>query len=390
MNPPDLDRHITELWDDLPNHTGTAKAEHLMVLADHLMKADRHREALPVLETAEELCIEGSVQWLAGRAAHNRAVVLGELGRPAEQLEAERVSIARYLADDRRDLAGCSRMALAFHLRTAGRLAEATKTFEAALDDFTATRERGHRAQALLSLLETELLRGRYRMAQRLLPKTHEAAAQAAPVADVARFHELAAEVLLARHGSRLAIRATRKARAVWDALDDEEQVARCDILLATLELQTGASDLDELERRFLDLRAERQLADDPAGVARCDLGLGHLVVARGLDDLALPRFEDAATVFDACALVADAAEAEAHAAACLGRLDPSPESVGRLRAAAAQLRRLHRTRGELGARLELAAMLRAVGDDLAASAEEKRAEAIVARSGIVPPGPPR
>lgn len=43
MNPPETDPPTTELWDEIPKFFGTARADLLMELAEHLMEAERCR-----------------------------------------------------------------------------------------------------------------------------------------------------------------------------------------------------------------------------------------------------------------------------------------------------------------------------------------------------------
>jgi tetratricopeptide (TPR) repeat protein len=378
MNPPDLDGRITELWDAIPTTIGTARADLLLELADRLMEAERHDEALPVLETAEELFVEHGPGWLAGRAAHNRGVVLGHLGRRDELLAAERESIQHYAEGQRHDLAGCSRMSLGFHLRAGGQIAEALASFLTAEADFRATGEQAHRANALLAVVESEVDLGRFPSAERRIHPTLAALASTAPVPSVARLHELAAQVFEVRRGPELALKALRNARAVWDALDEEGDVARCDIRTAVLTIGT---DGPEAASTILQtLRLERQEAGDVPGVAACDRGLGLAALERNQPHQALRRFEDAAAVFHASALFADAVECNALAAeatAAVGRAEEARKALTRL---LPSLARHHRPVAELRARLRLTELLLAAGDTRGALREAKRAESIARR----------
>lgn len=300
MNPPETDPAIAELWDEIPKVFGTARADVLMELAEHLMEAERHSEAVPVLETSQELYVEAGVDWMAGRVAHNLGVALGHLGREAEQRAAEQESIERFERAQRRDLAGCSRMSLGLHLRKAGRLKEALAAFRAAACDFADANEPLHKANALLAELEAEVDLGRFPVAARLLGPALHALAPVAPVASVARLHELAAQVFEVRNGPAAAQPILRRARAVWDALDDQDEVAKCDIRSAVLLIYTDRP--EAAATTLQSLRPERQEAGDPAGVAACDHGLGVAALARKRPLQALRLFDDAATVFQAAA----------------------------------------------------------------------------------------
>ncbi len=381
MNPHDVDTRIAELWEGIPEATGTARADLLMELADHLMEAERHSEALPVLETAEELFVEAGVDWLVGRAAHNRGVVLGRLGRPDEQLEAEYESISAYERGQRQDLSGCSRMALGIHLRAAGRLKEAAAAFRAAVEDFSASDEMEHRGHAMVAVLEAEIDLGRLAPAERLLQPTLAVVAATAPVPVVASVHLLAAQVLEARRGPAAALHALRNARAVWDALGDDDSVATCDIRTAVLTIDTeGPKAAVKLLR---DLRPERQLAGDVAGVAACDRGLGLAALARHRPQQALRYLDIAATVFQACALFADAAECESLAGSALAQLGRTSEAIDQLRRVAPTLATLDRPLAEMAARLTLADLLVSEGDPRRAAKEAKRAASIARRAQL-------
>jgi len=378
MDSPDTDRRIAELWDGIPASAGPARADLLLELADHLMEADRDSEALPVLETAQDLLVDAGDDRLAGRAAHNRGVVLGRLFRPDEQLAAEGEAITFYERAQRRDLAGCSRMSLGFHLRTAGRLREALAVFLLAEEDFGATHERGHLANAMLAIVEAQVDLGRFPAAHRRLRSTLKVLADAAPVAAVARLHELAATVFEVRSGSEVASRALRNARAVWDALDEEMHVAACDRGIAVL---TVGADPKAASDVLKQLRLERQEAGDVDGVTACDRGIGLALLARRRPHQALRCFDDAAAVFQACALFADAAECESLAAAALIGLGRDDEAAARIRAALPALST--RPRAEAAARACLAALLLKAGEPKAALREAKRAESI-ARRGLL------
>jgi tetratricopeptide (TPR) repeat protein len=381
MNPPDLASRISELWDELPSATGTARGDLLMELGEHLLEADRHSEALPVLETAQELFEDAGIDLLAGRAAHNRGVILGHLGRPDEQLAAERNSIDLYELAQRRDLAGCSRMSLGIHLRDRGHVKEALPVFEAALEDFTAAGERFHRGSALMAILDAHVDLGRFSAATRFLRPTLAALAAHAPIPAVATLHGVAAAIHDARGKTEDALARIRQARAIWDALDDEEEVARCDIRSAVLSITTDGPEAAITTLQAL--RPERQEAGDVAGVAASDRGLGLAALARRHPHQALRRFDDAAAVFHACALFSDSAECDALAARALADLGRCDEARARLRAAVPVLERLHRPRAEAGARVLLSRLLLDAGDTKAALREAKRAESI-ARRGIL------
>lgn len=381
MNPPDLDRRITELWDEYPTAVGTARGDLLLELADHLMEADRPREALPVLETAEDLFLELGLEWLAGRAAHNRGVVLGHLGRADEQLAAEQQSIHHYTNGQRHDLAGCSRMSLGFHLRAAGRMKEALAAFLAAEHDFRAADERLHLGNALLAILEVEVDLGRFPSAERRVRPTLAVLAATAPVPTVARLHELAADVFEVRCGPAMAQRALRNARAIWDALDEEGDVAKCDIRSAVLAIATDGP--ETATTTLLGLRAERQEMGDVPGVAACDRGLGLAALAGAQPVPARRRFEDAAAVFQASALFADAVECDALAAEAAAQAGAPDQARCELARLVPSLARHHRPRAELRARLELGRLLLAAGDRRAARREAGRAASIARRGGL-------
>jgi tetratricopeptide (TPR) repeat protein len=382
MDSPDTDRRITELWDGIPSAVGTARAGLLLELADHLMEAERHDEALPVLETAHDLLVEAGDDRLAGRAAHNRGVVLGCLSRPDERIAAEHEAIDHYERAQRRDLSGCSRMALGFHLAAAGRVKEALPVFLAAEADFKLADERLHLGNAMLAIMEALVDLGRFPAAERRLRPTLAVLAATAPVPAVARLHELAAIVFENRRGTDLAQKALRNARAVWDALDEETHVAACDIRNAVL---TVGADPKAASMVLKQLRLDRQAAGDVDGVAACDRGLGLAAATRHRPHQALRRFEDAAAVFQACALFADAAECDALAAGALADLGRHDEAVNRFRQALPALAALHRPRAEAEARVRLAQLLLVAGDTKAALREAKRAESI-ARRGIINP----
>lgn len=383
MNPPETDPPMTELWDEIPKVFGTARADVLMELAEHLMEAERHSEAVPVLETSRELYVEAGVDWMAGRVAHNLGVALGHLGREAEQLAAEQESIERFERAQRRDLAGCSRMSLGLHLRKAGHLKEALAAFRAAAGDFADANEPLHRANALLAELEAELDLGRFPAAARLLGPALQALAPVAPVGSVARLHELAAQVFEVRSGPAAAQPILRRARAVWNALDDEDEVAKCDIRSAVLLIDTDGP--EAAATTLQSLRPERQEAGDPAGVAACDHGLGLAALARKRPHQALRLFDDAATVFQACGLLGEAAESEALAAIAMVALGRSSDALPQLRRVAPVLAACHRPRAEVDARLALARLFLAAGDAKAALREAKRAESL-ARRGLLDP----
>jgi tetratricopeptide (TPR) repeat protein len=379
MNPPDVAHRITELWEELPGAVGSAKGDLLLELADHLVTAERHHEALPVLETAEEVLVEHGHEWLAGRAAHNRGVVLGRLGRPDEQLAAEEASIAHYSAGHRHDLAGCSRMSLGFHLRAGGRVKEALASFLAAEAEFRASDERVHLGNALVAILEAEIDLGRFPAAERRLGPTLDVVAATAPVPAVARLHELAAQVFTVRRAPETAKKALRNARAVWDALDEDEDAARCDIESAILSIATEGPKAASTTLQAL--RAERKELADVPGVARCDRGLGLVALERGRPNQALRRFEDAAVVFQASALFAEGAECDALAAeaiAAAGRTDEARRLLARIVPA---LARHHRPCAEVRARLTLARLLLDDRDARGALREAKRAESIARRA---------
>ncbi len=382
MNPPDTDDPIPRLWDELPATFGTARAELLMELGHHLIHAERYDEALPVVQTAEELYLESSDDEALGRAAHNRAVIFGGLGRLDEQLVAESESIEHYERVQRFDSAGCSRMSLAQTLCSAGRLKEALPIFEAALENFTACDEPHHRANALMSLLDTNVSLGSFTAASRLLRPTFTATTQAAPIPVVARLHELAAEVLEVKHGTESATKALRCARAVWDAVDDETRVAACDIRIAVLAIADAPS---SAARTLRSLRYERRRAGDAAGVAACDRGLGLVALANNKPRKAGRRFEDASVVFAACALFADAAECDALAIRAALAVGAGPEVIPTLRRTVKYLDEFHRPVAEVRARLDLAQVLIDNGEPRAAAREAKRAES-VARRGILRP----
>lgn len=382
MDSPDTDRRIAELWDGIPGAVGTARAGLLLELADHLMEAERDSEALPVLETAQELLVEAGDDRLAGRAAHNRGVVLGRLSRPDERLAAELEAIDLYERAQRRDLSGCSRMALGFHVAAAGRVKDALPVFLAAEADFKLADERMHLGNAMLAILEALVDLGRFPAAERRIRPTLSVLAATAPVPAVARLHELAATVFENRRGPDLARKALRNARAVWDALDEEAHVAACDIRRAVL---TVAADPKAASTALKRLRLERQAAGDADGVAACDRGLGLAMLARRRPHQALRRFDDATAVFQACALFADAAECDALAAGALADLGRHGEAVTRLRHALPTLAGLHRPRAEAEGRVRLAELHLAAGEAKAALREAKRAESI-ARRGIINP----
>lgn len=382
MNPHDIDTRITELWEGIPGAIGTARADLLMELADHLMEAERHTEALPVLETAQELFAEAGTDWLVGRAAHNRGAVLGQLGRPDERLEAELESIGGYERGQRRDLAGCSRMALGIHLRSAGRLEEAAAAFRAAVEDFAAANEMEHQGHAMVAVLEAEIDLGRLADAERLLQPTLAAVAATAPIPVVAQVHQLAALVLEVRCGPEAALHALRNARAVWDALNDDNEVATCDIRSAILNIDLEGP--KAAVKLLLNLRPERQLFGDVAGVASCDRGLGLAALARRRPERALRHLESAATVFQACALFADAAECESLAATALAQVGRTCEAIDQLRRVAPTLATLDRPLAEMVARLTLADLLVSEGDVRRAAREATRA-ASIARGAQLP-----
>lgn len=379
--PLDVDRHITELWDDLPNHAGTARAELLMELAEHLLNTERYSEALPALEIAEEAFVETHHDRLAGRAAHNRGVVLGHLHRHEERLAAERSAIDHYGRADRRDLAGCSRMALGFHLRNDGQLKRAVPIFKAAVADFEASRQLMHLGNALMALLEAEIDLGRFPAALRLLRPTSKVLATTAPIPVVASYHELAATVFEHRSGPGRAIRELRSARAVWDAFDEVDAVARCEIRMATLSIETEGP--KAAVTALQSLRPERRDAGDVAGVAACDRGLGMAALERNRPNQALRRLEDAAAVFNAAGLLADAAECDALAAEALRRLGRADEAQRQLRRVLPTLVSLHRPIAEADARLSLARLHLDAGEPVAAHRQAKKAESI-GRRGIV------
>lgn len=384
MNPPDTDDPIAQLWDQLPTTVGIDRAELLMELGHHLIDAERYDEALPVVQTAEELFIESFDDEALGRAAHNRAVILGGLGRLDEQLAADRESVERYERAQRYDRAGCSRMSLAQTLCFAGRIKEAVPIFEAALDNFTACGEPHHRANALMSMLDAYISLGRFTAASRLLRPAYTATTQAAPIPIVARLHELAAQILEVKRGPEQATKALQRARAIWDALDDQTAAAACDIRIAVLRITSGSPSGAASTLRTL--RDERRHAEDAVGVAVCDRGLGLAALARDKPQKAERRFEDAAAVFAACAHFADAAECDALAAqAALAGGAAADVVIPRLRRAAKYLNQCHRPVAEIRARLDLAQALLDSDDARAAVREAKRAESM-ARRGILHP----
>jgi tetratricopeptide (TPR) repeat protein len=381
MNPPELESRITELWEELPQATGSTRADLLLELAHHLLQAERHSEAVPALEIAEELYLACGNDRLAGRAAHNRGVVLGHLERHDEVLAAEERSIELYERAQRRDLAGCSRMSLGCHLRNQGRLKQAVPLFRAALEDFRSSRELMHEGNALMALLEAEIDLGRFAAAERLLRPTREALATTAPIAAVATFHERAADVLEVRRGHDRAIAALLRARAVWDALDEDEGVARCDIRVAVLSLPLHGP--EATASTLVGLRAERKEAGDPAGVAACDRGLGLVALHRRRPRRAGRLLRDAGAVFEACGLSAEAAECEALEAGALLLAGDADEARRRLRSVLPRLVRLHRPGAEARARLVLGRASLQLGDAAAAARQAKQAEAI-GRRGVV------
>ena len=379
MEGPDFDRRIAQLWDAIPASHGRTRAEHLLELSQHLMEADRLREALPVVETAEELFLEVHDHGSAGCAAHNRAVILGRLHRPDEAIGAERISIEAFLRDQRPDLAGGSRMSLAFQLRFSGRLKEALVEFRTATEEFEAGHcEPVHLAHALMAIIEIEIELGRYPAAAKVLRRAMALAAAAAPIPQVARLHDLAATVLEVRSGHHAAIKALRRARAVWEACDEDTHVAACDIRIATLSMHEGAP--DEATTILKSLREERKDAGDVAGVAACDRGIGRAALERGRPHQALRRLEDAATVFHACGLFGAAAESDALAAQALAETGRKEEAVKLLRSALRGLRALHRPHAEAKALVLLAGLLLNTGDARAAQRAAARAQSIARR----------
>lgn len=382
MSEPDTDDHdrITELWNDIPNTFGLARGELLMELGHHLLDAGRFAEALPVVQTAEDLYAEAADEVALGQAAHDRAVILGRLGRHDEQRAADEESIFRYERGHRPDLAGCSRMSLAQTMCLAGRLKEALPVFAAALADFEAAGETEHAANALMGLVQTNVSLGRFPAAQRSLPAAFAAVTQAAPIPVTAMLHELAAQILASRRGAAAATKALRRARAIWDALDGDEEVASCDIRMAMLAITTDGP--AAATTALQSLRLERKEAGDVAGVAACDRGIGLAALARGRPRQAERRFEDASAVFAACAAFADAAECDALAARAAAARGDTDAAARALRRAARELAERHRPVAEVGARLDLARLLLDAGDAAGALRQAKRAEA-VARHGM-------
>ena len=380
MHAPDTDDRIAELWEELPSTFGTARADLLMELGHHLIDADRFDEALPVVETAEELYADGFDDVARGRAAHNRAVILGRLGRLDEQLGAECESIGHYERAQRRDLAGCSRMSLGQTLANAGRPKDALTHFEAARQDFDAAGERHHLANALMCLVDVNVDLGRFRVAATFLAPAFTATTQAAPIPTVARLHELAAQIFECRNGAAAARQPLRQARAIWDALDEQDQVAACDIRLAVLDITTASP--EAATTTLQSLRDERRAEEDVAGVAACDRGLGLAALARHQPRQAERRFEAASAVFSAAALFGDASECDALAARALAAQGRPAEAIKPLQRAARHLERYRRPRPEVEARVELARLLLAAGDHKGALREAKRAES-VAKHGL-------
>lgn len=381
MRAPDTDDRITELWEELPSTFGTARAELLMELGHHLIEADRFDEALPVVETAEELYADSFDDVARGRAAHNRAVILGRLGRLDEQLAAERESIDHFERAQRRDLAGCSRMSLGQTLANADRLKDALTWFEAARKDFDASGQRHHIANALMCLVDVNVDLGRFTAAAALLAPALAATTQAAPIPTVARLHELAAQILEVCSGPAAAYKPLRHARAIWDALDEQDEVAACDIRAAVVDITADSPQAATTALQAL--REERRAEEDVAGVAACDRGLGLAALARHQPRQAERFLEAASAVFAAAALFADAAECDALAARAVIAQGRPADAVKPLQRAARRLQRHHRVRPEAEARVELARVLLDQGDAKGALREAKRAESL-AKHGIL------
>ena len=378
MPRPDLDRRINELWDEIPASFGASRAERLLELAHCMYETDRRAETVAMLETAEELFGEAGDDHGVGRAAHNRACALGRLHRTSERDEAERTSIAAFDRAGRPDLAGCSRMALAQYLRAGGHLKQSLAVLLVADANFATAGEDGHRASARVAILDARVDLGQFAAAERALRPALEAATTYAPVPEVARLHELAARIHEVRSGPGAAIAASRRARAVWDALDEEANVAACDIHIAILTIAVDPATAAKALRRF---RAERKVMSDGAGVAACDHGLGLVAAGRGRHAKALRRFEEAATVFEAYGLFGPATDSRTSAAEALAALGRDNDALALLSQVIPAAVRFHRPLVELRARLLAAELLLEQGDFGAGAREARKAGTIARRA---------
>jgi len=296
----DPDEVLAELWRDVAASDGRERARALVVAGHRLLELGRGEEALAAVDTASSLLEEAGDA--LGHCEHNAAVVLLTLDRVEEALERHRRAVERHRARFDNIHAAACEVHVADVLRLLGRHDEALAVYAAAAVELHLHGDESSAGEARCKAGELLLELERWDEAWAELTAARELVSGC--VGCVARCMSLLADAHAGAGELEQAVAAATEARALWDACGDDEDVAACDLRLATL---LARSQPEEALDRLSQLRVAFRSESDAVSVARCDRASADALEALGLDDEAA-RHRHASEVVLAAAGMTEAA----------------------------------------------------------------------------------
>ena len=377
----DTDDVLKALWDDVSSHEGAGRAHALCHLGEYFFHHGEMEDALAAADAAKELFLAADEVDEAAHCDHNAAVALRLLGRFDDAVARHEDAVAGHMAGEWARAAACCRMHLATLHEEAGRLDEARTQLRAADEEFERLGHVGLQGEALLGRSRIALKRGRFAPALQAAVKALPLLEAGAPVPMVADGHVAAAKALTVLGRCDKARMAWRRARAIYEAIDDESSVAECDLGLVELLVLDQPSDPQTMQT-LLEMRAERKAEGDLESVASIDMLRGRVLL--DVDPAAaLQLFDDAEAVARACAEQEVAAEADMRAGFALVRLGDVEAGVRRIRRGRRVLERLHRVDLVAEARLFVMRLHVADGDQSAARHQAVALHGLLEHSGL-------
>ena len=301
------DHDETTLWKAIGQSEGVDRAELLSSLAQHHFMSGDWVESLAALDAAAALFEPADRHNDAAQAHHNAGVVLLLLERADEAIERHRRAAELYLSAWREGEAGACERHVAELVEGRGRHSESLATLES--------------AKARLAAGEHWLEWGRAAFVEARVLSTLGKNDHAAAALDEARRHligasaEVAAcdllrvKIDIARRRYAEADSALDRAVAVFEAVDDEDELDVCRFRRAQLLVRTGRE--SEALPMLDGIRCERQQRGDVKGVGHC-----HIEAARALRKLG--EWDDAKKLTHDAIAVAEASGDKAGEAKAL------------------------------------------------------------------------
>lgn len=304
------------LFAAVADESGAGRADALGELGQASFEAGDLDVALAAAEEAADLYLEHDRPGGAACATHNASVTLRALGRLDEAIERHREAIDLHrFADDVDDVAVC-RVHLAELLLEQGDDKAATAELRSVLElaePHPFQPDLGPSALGALSVAAALLARratglGAAKEAEQHLEQARWWGEVGAPVEHVGALHLATADLFLVTDRFAEAVACAERARAVFDALGDDDGVRTCDIRIAEALAFAGDAKAPD---RILALRAEDRSEGRANGVAGCDRMLGRFHLVRGELDEALRLADAAVTVHRACGDFVSAAKSD-------------------------------------------------------------------------------